>query len=113
MSRPISTRIILDEFSVSSFGSDSRAVSGDEIVVKDFPRIRIALSLNRPSVNRVRVRLIRSGNLLRTFQGSLPMEIDYEAHSVEPGVRAYYRIDVRGHGSLVSNPIFAMVKRGG
>jgi hypothetical protein len=99
-------RMILDEFAVCSPGCESRAISGDEIVLTENPRIRISIDLKEKTQSRVRIRLIRSGELIKTFRGSLPMEIDYEDQCFAPGKKMYYRIDARGSGALVSNPIF-------
>jgi len=99
-------RIVLNDFSVSSAGGNTRAVSGDEIVLNKNPRIHVSLSLKELAENRVKIRLIRSGELLEVFEGSLPMEIDYEDKCFKPGQKVYYRIDARGCGALVSNPIF-------
>jgi hypothetical protein len=59
-----------------------------------------------PSEDRVQIRLIRSGELIETFSGPLPMEIDYDDKHFKPGQKIYYRIDVKGCGLLVSNPVF-------
>ena len=99
-------RLVLNDFSVCSAGGNTRAVSGDEIKLTNTPRIHIFLSLKEPTENRVKIRLIRSGELLEVFEGSLPMEIDYEDKYFKPGRKVYYRIDARGCGNLVSNPIF-------
>ena len=44
--------------------------------------------------------------VIQAFQGKLPMQIDYEDRSVNPGEKVYYRMDMKGKGKLVSNPIF-------
>ncbi|MBW1702148.1 MAG: hypothetical protein JRJ69_08860 [Deltaproteobacteria bacterium] len=99
-------RMVLNDFSVSSAGCKNKAVSGDEIALNDNPRVHVFLSLKEPTENRVKIRLIRSGELLEVFDGSLPIEIDYEDKYFKPGRKIYYRIDARGCGDLVSNPIF-------
>jgi len=98
--------VSLDEFSVSSSNGKAKGISGDEVILKDFPRIKIALSSVEGSKNPVMVRLIRSGMVIQVFQGKLPMQIDYEDRSVNPGEKVYYRMDMKGEGRLVSNPIF-------
>ncbi len=103
-------RIICNEFSVSSPGDTVKGVQGDEILLGARPRVHIDLSLKVPEKNRVKVRLIRSGSVIKSFEGSLPMNIVYEDTYFEPGTKIYYRMDVRGHGSLVSNPIFVKFK---
>jgi len=74
------------------------------------PSIHISLSLKKPVENRVKIRLMRSGELIKTFYGSLPMEINYDDDYVMPGGKIYYRMDVEGCGILVSNPIFVIFK---
>jgi len=101
----------LDEFSVSSSDGRAKGISGDEVILKDFPRIKIALSSVEGSKNPVTVRLIRSGMVIQTFQEKLPMQIDYEDRSVNPGEKVYYRMDMKGEGKLISNPIFVKFER--
>lgn len=96
----------LDEFSVSSTDGDKRAISGGQIVLKGNPVIRIRISGDVESPAAVRVRLIRSGELVKVFEGPLPLEIRYEDEYFRPGERAFYRMDMQEHGTLVSNPIF-------
>jgi hypothetical protein len=99
----------LDEFLVCSSDAKTKGISGDEIVLKENPRIKISLSAAEISETQVKLRLIRSGRLIKTFVGSLPMKIDYQDKYFEPGRKIYYRIDVRGYGSVVSNPIFVFL----
>lgn len=58
------------------------------------------------SERKVKVRLIRSGELIKIFEGTLPMQIDYEDRYFQPGEKVFYRMDMRGRGTLVSNPVF-------
>jgi hypothetical protein len=99
-------RMTLNAFSVSSSSSEGKATLGEEIVLTENPRIHLELSLKLPSNNTVSVRLIRSGKLIKTATGPLPMEIDYEDEYFSPGEKIYYRMDAKGCGKLVSNPIF-------
>lgn len=100
-------RIILDEFSIYSSLRKIRGISGQEIIlIKENPRVRISLSALKPTRELVKVRVIRSGEVIKSFEGELPMEIDFEDNYLRPGQRIYYRMDVHGIGTLVSNPIF-------
>jgi hypothetical protein len=100
----------LDEFFVRSSDDEVKGISGEEIALEGFPRIRISLSSGTPTENRVRVRLIRSGRVIERFDGELPLEIDYEDRDIEKGEKEYYRMDLHGYGTLVSNPIFVISK---
>jgi hypothetical protein len=99
----------LDEFSVSAAEPETahRMISGDELTLERNPRIRITVSGGIGGMGKeVRVRLIRSGSLIRIFKGTLPLEIDYVDPIGKPGDKIYYRMDVTGYGAIVSNPIF-------
>ena len=96
----------LDEFSVSSADGGERALSGQQIALKGNAVIRIRISGDPESQAAVRVRLIRSGELVKVFEGPLPLAVRYEDEYFRPGERAFYRIDMQEHGTLVSNPIF-------
>ena len=104
----------LDEFSVSAGKPDTapRMISGDEIMLKSNPRIRIAVSGGTAGAGKeVRVRLIRSGTLIQTFEGTLPLSIDYTDFLETPGEKIYYRMDMTGNGIIVSNPIFVRFEK--
>lgn len=101
----------LDEFSISAAKPDTapRMISGDEFLLRRNPRIRITVSGGAGTTggkSTVRVRLIRSGSLIQTFQGTLPLAIDYTDPLEKPGEKVYYRMDMTGYGTIVSNPIF-------
>ncbi len=98
----------LDEFSVSTAEPDTapRMISGDELVLTRNPRIRITISGGTEKKNMVRVRLIRSGTLIQIFEGALPLNIDFTDPLETPGEKIYYRMDMTGYGTIVSNPIF-------
>jgi hypothetical protein len=99
----------LDEFSVSAADPDTAPgmISGEEIALEHNPRIRIAVSGGAGESGReVRVRLIRSGSLIQIFKATLPLRIDYVDHLEMPGEKIYYRMDMTGDGTIVSNPIF-------
>ncbi len=101
----------LDEFSVSAAEPDTapRMISGDECLLQRNPRIRITISGGTEAMEgkgSVQVRLIRTGTLIQTFTGTLPLAIDYTDRLEKPGEKVYYRMDMTGQGTIVSNPIF-------
>ena len=101
-------RLIINDFSVSSSGEDKRAVSGEEIQIRRTAKIRIKLSLKKPVDQTIKIRLIRSGKLIKVFENKLPVDIEFEDKYHRQGEKIYYRIDARAGkaGALVSNPIF-------
>lgn len=98
----------LDEFSVSAAKPDTapRMISGDELILERNPRIRITVSGVTKGKDTVEVRLIRSGTLIQTFKGTLPLKVDFTDPLETPGEKIYYRMDMTGYGAIVSNPIF-------
>ncbi|MHB8829697.1 MAG: PHP domain-containing protein [Syntrophales bacterium] len=100
----------LDEFNVSDSEKENvrPVVSGGKLVLRGNPRIRISLSGSPEgkAAGKLRVRLIRSGELIQVFSGEMPMKIDYVDRLEKPGETIYYRADMQGYGKIVSNPIF-------
>jgi hypothetical protein len=104
----------LDEFSVSAAEPDMspRMICGGELTLERNPRIRIAVSAGMAGAGKeVRVRLIRSGSLIQIFKGTLPLVIDYTDYLQTPGEKIYYRVDMTGYGTIVSNPIFVKFEK--
>jgi len=101
----------LSEFSVSSKDGGKKAVSGDEMIIKGNPVIRMSITTNNEVKSVVKVRLIRSGELIKTFEGPLPLQIEYEDAYEKPGEKIYYRVDMKGYGIIVSNPIFVSFEK--
>jgi hypothetical protein len=104
----------LDEFSVSAAEPDTspRMISGDELILERNPRIRITVSGGVAGLGKeVRVRLIRSGTLIQIFKGTMPLSIDYTDFLATPGEKIYYRMDMTGYGTIVSNPIFVKFEK--
>lgn len=97
----------LDEFSLSSADGQTKGISGDTIALTGSPKIKIAISAGGVGQNSVKVRLIRSGTLIATFDEKLPFQMEHIDQYFKPGEKIYYRIDIRGPGIIVSNPIFA------
>ncbi|MFA5179819.1 MAG: hypothetical protein WC405_00740 [Syntrophales bacterium] len=96
----------LDEFSLSAADGQTRGNSGDTINLNGFPKIRIAISAGGATQSSVKVRLIRSGTLINTFEEKLPFQLEHIDQYYKPGEKIYYRLDIRGPGIIVSNPIF-------
>ncbi|HPL64336.1 MAG TPA: hypothetical protein PK587_11270 [Syntrophales bacterium] len=95
----------LDEFSAAS-PDGNKAFSGDNVIIKGIPHVRVAVSGTGRAEEKATVRLIRSGRVVRTLQGTLPLALDYEDTETRPGEMVYYRMDMQGFGNIVSNPIF-------
>ncbi len=97
---------VMDEFSISSADMTVKGISGGEISLTGNPRIKIVLSSSKPVAGQVKVRLIRSGSVVHRVDGTLPLQFEYDDAYYNPGEKIYYRMDMRGAGIIVSNPIF-------
>jgi len=105
---PYPQRLVLDEFSICAGNCNEKAFSGQEIQLRQAARIRVALSLKIPETQKVEIRLIHAGKLIRTLETALPAKIEFQDIYYQPGEKTFYRIDARtrGAGRLLSNPIF-------
>jgi len=102
-------RLVLENFSIYDSADSAKVTMGEEIYLKDYPRINIRISTaEEEKGNTLTVRLIRYGKLLETFTGEIPLTINFQDEFFEPGKRLYYRLDVidKKERRLVSNPIF-------
>lgn len=97
---------VMEEFSVSSADAMVKVISGQEAILHGPPRITIALASGKSIAAPVKVRLIRSGNVVQTVEGTLPLRMEYDDTYFKPGEKIYYRMDMHGAGIIVSNPIF-------
>jgi hypothetical protein len=104
----------LEAFTVSDTENPNAlaAVSGEKILLRHNPRIRITIAgRTAPRITTVNVRLIRNGDLIEVFSGPLPLNIDYADTIEMPGKEIYYRVDMKGSGAIVSNPIFVRFEK--
>jgi hypothetical protein len=102
-------RLILENFSISDSKTSQKGCMGEEIFSKGYPKINACISTtDSEEKNSVIVRLIRSGNLLKTFSAETPLSINFEDDFFEAGKKMYYRLDAvdKKGRRLVSNPIF-------
>ncbi|MFC1867258.1 hypothetical protein ACFL0H_03900 [Thermodesulfobacteriota bacterium] len=98
----------LDYFNV--FGKEGRkAFMGETLVTEKHPVIKFRISYDNQVLRSITLHLIRGGELLKTFKGETPMEIEYTDDKAPLHKKTYYRlIDHREH--LASNPIFVTYK---
>jgi len=100
-------RLILNEFSVSDSHREKTATLGEEIHISGMPKIRMAVSSTVLVDDPVKIRLIRAGEVIRTFDAKLPFALETLDEGCGDGIKTYYRLDVRGRaGVLVGNPVF-------
>jgi len=68
------------------------------------------MSLEGKASRPVKVRVIRSGQVIKYVESPLPVTLYFQDDFFQPGEKVYYRVDMRGDGAIVSNPIFVRFK---
>ncbi|MDY6855138.1 MAG: hypothetical protein SWO11_10615 [Thermodesulfobacteriota bacterium] len=102
----VDRRLCLERFTVSDPLSPSQGTAGEEIFAKGSPVLRIIISSSNKKNFKIKGRIIRSGKLINEFSGVTPYDYTYFDNYFVPDKKIYYRIDVKGAGKLISNPIF-------
>jgi hypothetical protein len=93
----------LDYFTVQG-DNGGKAFMGERLTTTHPPVIRFRVSMNSDKSQRMTLLLIRGGELLKTFDTELPMEVEYIDEGA-PHTMTFYRVmDAGKH--LTSNPIF-------
>ena len=104
LQRVAPTGLALTEFTASA--PAAAAVSGETLRAREGTPIEVRIGLESldGGARDVRVTLVRNGAVAGAWTGATPFR---QAHrEVFDGGPAYYRLDVRGPGRLLSNPIF-------
>ena len=97
---------ILERFEITDRASGNSGIQGEKILSKGPVTVRIAVRSRDRSSRKIRIRLIRNGNLIKVFQDKTPFQTAFRDDYFKPGQKTYYRLDLRGRGILVSNPVF-------
>ena len=103
--RPFGLR--LDTFRVETQDGARAAVVGQPFVRgAEPPAVRVAVTATDRGAHRVQVMIVRSGQVIARLAGVTPFHQRVVDATLPPGATAYYRVDVRGEGEILSNPIF-------
>jgi hypothetical protein len=96
--------LALTEFSLRAGGA--AGVSGDLVRAAEGAPLDVAVAVEATGAQtrEVRVTLVRNGAVVRTWTGPPPFRTVHR--DTFDGSPTYYRLDVRGPGRLLSNPIF-------
>lgn len=102
-------RGILAEFSVFDSARGIKAVSGDELNLTQPATVKIKVHTIDGGAYKTKVRLIRGGELAKSYSMTTPFTIEFEDNYFLKGEKSFYRVDVSGDmGRIVSNPIFVI-----
>lgn len=97
--------LFLDSFVVKN--NNRMALMGETLISQNKPTIQIKASCPALKIEKIKVRLIRKGEIIKVFDANNPAEITYEDDYYKPGEKIYYRINIAAPGSkIISNPIF-------
>jgi hypothetical protein len=99
----------LDEFRVVCQGGTQSASVGDRldpvVGARDL-MVRLSVTASDRGRHPVKVRVIRSGQVLAQLAGETPFRIDWPDTTLPTDERMTYRVEITGSGELLSNPIF-------
>lgn len=98
----------LDEFQIVCQGGTKSASPGDSLDTGGARDLMVRISVTARDRGRhpVKVRVIRSGQVLAQLAGETPFRIDWPDTTVPTEARMIYRVEVTGSGELLSNPIY-------
>ena len=99
--------LVLVEFAARA--GAATAVTGDILRIREGAPIEVSVAVDAPGgpAPDVRVTLVRNGTVVGAWTGPAPIRAVHR--DTYDGAPTFYRLDVRGPGRLLSNPIF--VKR--
>lgn len=105
LQRTAEAGLALAEFAVR--GAERVAVSGETLAIHAGAPLDVVVGVDAldGSARAVRVTLIRNGTVAAAWTGTTPFR--QVQREVFDGAPVFYRLDVRGPGRLLSNPIFA------
>ncbi|MEK6527166.1 MAG: hypothetical protein AABZ22_09855 [Nitrospirota bacterium] len=75
--------------------------------------VHLAVSATDHKAHPISVTIIRSGQVVARLAGETPFEHRYVDDQVSPEARIAYRLEIRGDGEILSNPIFVRPVRTG
>lgn len=106
--QPSDDRLSLDEFTVSDKTTGSVGTMGEEIMVVDYPEIKVKVHTLKSGGKTAKFSIIRNGKEVKRETIALPYELNWRDVEVERSGMVYYRVnvtvDLADH--IVSNPIF-------
>ena len=97
----------LDEFRVVCQGGARSASVGDKLdpgMARDLT-VLLSVKARDGGHHPVKVRVIRSGQVLAQFAGETPFHLDWPDPTVRTAEPMTYRVQITGSGELLSNPI--------
>jgi hypothetical protein len=102
-----SSQLILSNFSVAYSSVGTERIMGEQLETREIPRIKIKIDFLNGQGQLFKIKLIRSGELINTFETPAPLNITYLDEKAPAAGNFYYRLEIQGQDVVgVSNPIF-------
>ncbi|MGA1796663.1 MAG: hypothetical protein ACMUIL_12470 [bacterium] len=111
---PQDERITLERFEVEDPGTGNSASMGEEMISMEPPVVRVrAMIPAAENPTPLRVRIIRSGKVCyRGEEHNGVVDVSLVDLEAEPGGMHFYRVEIKGKGRMLSNPIFVTLRKG-
>ena len=102
--------LILDKFFIDVDGKP--LIMGDEITSSGRVKIYCNIISSDGKAKPVKVKVIKSGSILKIFEGFTPMNVRFQDSNLEKGRKIYYRLDIEGKypHRIFTNPVFVNIK---
>ena len=106
LTRPREYALTLNTFHVTN-EEGTRAEMGEELVSKGVVTLHLSVGASDDLPHPAEVRVIRAGEVIKTFSINTPFEMQFEDTPPASG-KTFYRVDIiRDMGNLIiTNPIF-------
>ena len=102
-----SAKFILDKFSVSDPQAGIEKIMGQKLDTLKNPQIRIKVDFLNGQLKLFKIKLIRNGKLINTFEAASPVDIVYLDEQAPEAGSFYYRLEIQGPDVVaITNPIF-------
>jgi len=105
---PHKIHLMLNEFILCDEVSEESVMMGETLTSDGAPLVKIKLSHEKFINEQINVKLIRNNQIIREFNGTGSVDVEFKDEDVKPNDSVYYRIDVVSQDTtrLISNPIF-------
>lgn len=102
-----SPEFVLDKFIVSDVSTYAYAAIGEELALEGRPVIEIGGRFLDEWETPVKIKLIRNGEIIKTFEVDSPFELSYQDELERAEAKFYYRLEIHSADLLlITNPIF-------
>jgi hypothetical protein len=103
-----SLQFILDKYSIKDVLKGNEKTMGEEITLERVPQLQISGHFLDERHQPVAIKLIRNGEIVKTFEVVSPFNLTYQDEEVEQkNKKIYYRFEVNSDKVwIITNPIF-------